>query len=235
MSPRNEALLINEVYPRLRNAAHSIPKIGPEDNDEVLQDTTLMAARMMESAENAGHPITAGNACYYAVKAARTGRRSYYTGRSDAMSPGCQIDGKARHEWLDAEVEFETGDTGTMHDIVGSYGYQGDECDPAEQAARNIDWQSFLESHPPRHRVAISVLLEGGTMREAGKRCGIGDSAALLLKRRIAADLIEYFGEDEIRRLLEGVKPAWESDLEMSRARSPRHDGASQPQTQPVG
>ena len=235
MSPRNEALLINEVYPRLRNAAHSIPKIGHEDTDEVLQDTTLMAARMMESAENAGHPITAGNACFYAVKAARSGRRSYYTGRSDVMSPGCQIDGKARHEWLDAEVEFEAGESSSLHDVISTCGYQGQESDVAEEAARNIDWESFLASHPPRHRVAIEVLLEGGTMREAGKRCGIGDSAALLLKRRIAADLIEYFGEDEIRRLLDGIRPGWASDLQMSRARSHSQEAAFRPQTQPVG
>ena len=77
-----------------------------------------MAARMMDSAEQAGRKFTAGNMAYYAAKAARSGRRSYYTGRSDVMSPGCQIDGKARHEWLDEEIEFEFGDTGTLHDVI---------------------------------------------------------------------------------------------------------------------
>lgn len=76
---------------------------------------------------------------YYAAKAARSGRRSYYTGRSDAMSLGCQIDGKARHEWLDDEVEFEAGEAGTLHDVIAPYGYQGKEPDPAEEAARNLD------------------------------------------------------------------------------------------------
>lgn len=56
-------------------------------------------------------------------------------------------------------------------------------------------------------------------MREAGQRCGIKDSAALVLKRRIAADLVEFFGEDVIRRLLDGTRPGWESDLRMSRER----------------
>lgn len=56
-------------------------------------------------------------------------------------------------------------------------------------------------------------------MREAGKRCGLKDSAALNLKRRIAADLIEFFGEDVIRRLLDGVRPGWESDLCTARDR----------------
>jgi DNA-directed RNA polymerase specialized sigma24 family protein len=214
-----EEMLVSEVVPRLRHAARSIPKVGHEDDEEIIQDATLMAARMMVSADKAGHPITAGNASYYAAKAARSGRRSYYTGRSDVMSPGCQIDGKARHEWLDDEIEIELGDSATLHDVIAPYGYQGQEPDPAEEAARNLDWASFLASHPQRHRIAILVLVEGGTMREAGKRCGLKDSAAMNLKRRIAADLIEFFGDDVIRRLLDGVKPGWESDLRMSRER----------------
>jgi hypothetical protein len=214
-----EEMLVHEVVPRLRNAARTIPKIGHEDDEEITQDATLMAARMMDSAEKAGKKITAGNASYYAAKAARSGRRSYYSGRSDVFSPGCQIDGKARHEWMDAEVEFETGDSGTLHDVITPYYYQGQESDPAEEAARNHDWELFLASHPKRHRTAILVLVGGGTMREAGKRCGLKDSAALVLKRRIAADLIEFFGEDVVRRLLDGIRPDWESDLRMSRER----------------
>jgi hypothetical protein len=63
--------------PRLRHAARTIPKVGHEDDEEIIQDATLMAARMMDSAERAGHPVTAGNVSYYAAKAARSGRRSY--------------------------------------------------------------------------------------------------------------------------------------------------------------
>jgi hypothetical protein len=56
-------------------------------------------------------------------------------------------------------------------------------------------------------------------MREAGKRCGLKDSAALKLKRRIAADLVEFFGDDVIRRLLDGRRPAWDAGLQASRHR----------------
>jgi hypothetical protein len=93
------------------------------------------------------------------------------------------------------------------------------EADPAEEAGRNLDWQAFLAVHPLRHRLAILVLIDGGTMREAGKRCGLRDSAALNLRRRIAADLIEFFGEEEIRRLLNGRMPAWEAGWQASRHR----------------
>jgi hypothetical protein len=220
MSPMLDCMLVNEVVPRLRNAARSIPKVGHEDDEEIVADATLMAVRMMDAAEKARKTFTAGNMSYYAAKAARSGRRSYYTGRSDVMSPGCQIDGNARHDWLDREVEFETGDSGTLHDVVQPLEFDGQESDPAEDAARNLDWESFLSAHPPRHRTAILVLVEGGTMREAGKRCGLKDSAALNLKRRIAADLLAFFGEEVIRRLLEGVKPSWVSDLRSVRERN---------------
>jgi hypothetical protein len=60
-------------------------------------------------------------------------------------------------------------------------------------------------------------------MREAGKRCGLKDSAALMLKRRIAADLIAFLGEDVIRRVLDGVRPGWESDLRSVRERHSCH------------
>jgi len=212
-------MLVNEVVPRLRSTAHSIPKIGCEDDQEITQDATLVAARMMESAEKSGHKFTAGNIAYYAARAARAGRRSYYTGRCDVMSPGCQIDGRARHESLDQEVEFELGEPGSLHDVITPFGTDDRESDPAEEAARNLDWDSFLASHPPRHRLAILVLVEGGTMREAGKRCGIRDSAALKLKRKIASDLTEFFGLDVIRRLLDGIRPGWESDLQTVRQR----------------
>jgi hypothetical protein len=218
-----DEMLVNEVVPRLRKSVHTVPKVGHEDDEEIVQDCTLQAARMMDSAERAGQRFTAGNMAWYADKAARSGRRSYYTGRSDAMSPGCQIDGKARHEWLDDEIELEFGDVGTLHDVIATSDYQGQEPDPAEAAARNLDWAAFLASHPPRYRIAILVLVEGGTMREAGKRCGLKDSAALNLKRRIAADLIAFFGEEVIRRLLDGVRPGWESDLRTVRERHACH------------
>ena len=236
MNAMMKEMLVTEVVPRLRNAARFIPKVGSENDEEIVQDATLMAARLMISADKAGHPITAGNASYYAAKAARSGRRSYYTGRSDVLHPGCQLDGNARFDWLDREVEFETGDVGSLHDCVTSDAYQGQESDPSEEAARNLDWQAFLARSPERYRIAVDVLLSGGTMREAGKQCGIGDSAALMLKRRIGADLLEFFGEDTIRRLLHGVAPSWESDLRMSRDRSHQSHGDSfRPQAQPIG
>jgi DNA-directed RNA polymerase specialized sigma24 family protein len=219
MSPMMGEMLVKDVMPRLRAVARSIPKIGCEDDEEIVQDATLMAARMMDSAEKDGQKFSGGNIAYYATRAARSGRRSYYSGNCDVMSARCQFQGKARHELLDDDIEFEDGEPGTLHDIIAPFGRDDRESDPGEEAARNLDWESFLASHPPRHRIAILVLVEGGTMREAGKHCGLKDSAAANLKRRIADDLIEFFGLDVIRRLLGGKRPDWESELRMTRER----------------
>jgi len=147
------------------------------------------------------------------------------------FSPGCQIDGRARHESLDEEIELESTEVGTLHDVIVPF--NGQECDPAEEAARNLDWAEFLAMHPPRHRVAILVLADGGTMREAGERCGLRDTAAHNLKRRIAADLVEFFGLDVIRRILDGICPGWKADLQMVRQRHLCHAGGRQEGARP--
>jgi hypothetical protein len=234
MSPHAKQMLVNDVVPRLRAGAHKVAKIGHEDDEEIIQDSTLMAARMIDSAEKNGRDFTAGNIAYYTNKAARSGRRSGYSGRSDVSSPGCQLDGKAKHDSLDDEITSVTGESGSLHDIIGVYGDVGKESDPAEEAARNLDWEAFLATHSDRHRTAIIVLVNGGTMREAGKQCGIKDSAARNLKMRIAEDLIEFFGADVIRRLLDGVCPDWTSNLRASRERHlsrASHSGVANPLT----
>ena len=85
---------------------------------------------------------------------------------------------------------------------------------------RNIDWEEFLALHPPRYRIAVLVLAGGGTMREAGRSCGIGDSAACQLRKSLRAALQEHFGAEMIANLLSGgVRSSWESELRASRER----------------
>jgi len=219
MSPEAGSMLINEVVPRLRAAASYVPATGHEDAEEILADMTANAAKMMDSAEKAGKKFTPGNIAWFASRAARTGRRSTGSSRTDVMSPGTQLDDLVRHEHLDAEFilrdeSFEGPDT--PHEIVWTDGHAG--CtDPSEEAGRNLDWLAFLAGHPPRYRVAILVLAGGGTMREAGRLCGIGDSAAALLKKKLAEDLLAFFGTEVIAHLLRGSRPAWEPDLRASR------------------
>ena len=180
MSPETGTMLVEEVVPRLRAAVCAVPKTGADDEEELLADMTANAAKMIDSADKAGTKFSAGNIAYFASRAARGGRRSTGSNRTDVHSPGAQLDGRVRHEPLDAEFtlrdeNFDGPDT--PHEIVWGGGHAV--CtDPAEEAGRNLDWREFLAVQPQRQRVAILVLARGGTMREAGRLCGIGDSAA---------------------------------------------------------
>jgi len=216
MSPEMGSMLVNDVVPRLRAAAPHVPATGHEDAGEILADMTANAAKMMDSAERAGKKFTGGNIAYFASRAARGGRRSTGSNRTDVMSPGAQLDGLVHHEHLDAE--FALGDESfdgpdTPHDVV----WAGGCADPSEEAGRNLDWLAFIAGRPRSQRVAILVLARGGTMREAGRKCGIGDSAASLLKKRLEQAIVEFFGIDGIVHMLGGSRPVWEPDLRASR------------------
>jgi len=235
-------VLINDVVPRLRAAASSVPVVGHEDREEILADMTATAAAMIDSAERAGKKFSAGNIAFYASRAARTGRRSTGTSRVDAMAPAALIRGRVRHEHLDGDPGRDSDAEGAcarvcecvpaapaLHDIAWDESASLP-TDPSEEAARNLDWAAFIAGRSPRFRMAILVLARGGTMREAGRLCGIGDSAARLLRKRLAAAVLEFFGAEVVERLIGGALPAWVDDLRTNRERharrrqQPRHE-----------
>jgi hypothetical protein len=148
----------------------------------------------------------------------------------EEVAAGAQLDSNVRHEHLDGDPNGEDRQPGPdgsntpvgLHEIIWA-GTHAIPTDPSDEAARNIDWQEFLASHHPRYRIVITILARGGTMREASRCFGISDSAASSLKRRLASDLLEHFGDEVIRRLLQGSRPGWEPDLRASREKHACH------------
>jgi hypothetical protein len=52
MSPDNEYLLLHDVAPRLRSAIRiAVAHVGSEDDTELLQEGTLMAAKILSNAD----------------------------------------------------------------------------------------------------------------------------------------------------------------------------------------
>ena len=239
MSPQMGDMLVRDVVPRLRAAASSVPAIGHEDREELVADMTANAAKMIDSAERAGKKFSGSNIAFYTTRAARSGRRSTGSSRSDALSPGAQLDGTVRLDHLDGAPDTGAsarmgangdGDGGDgLHDIVWPNG--DNSTDPSEEAARNLDWEAFLATCPRGQRIAILVLAGGGTMREAGRLCGIGDSAARNLRLRIGAALVEFFGAPTVDRLMTGPQPAWASDLRAGRRHACTPTGRRDPTT----
>ena len=79
MSPKAGFVLQEEIYPRLCSA---IPKsvcfVGAEDAEELIQDATAMAARMIDRVESQGKlgRVSASNIAYYTIQHAKSGRRA---------------------------------------------------------------------------------------------------------------------------------------------------------------
>ena len=86
MSPQAGWILQEEVVPRLKS---SIPRnvscVGAEDAEELVQDATAIAAKMLHNVELAGRQVTPGSIAYYSLQLVKSGRRS--TGSSIASSP----------------------------------------------------------------------------------------------------------------------------------------------------
>ena len=116
-------LLCTEIVPRIRSAVPAaVNFVGCEDAEEVIQDGTALAAKMMHNAEHAGKKvtrsatgrhgeITAGNVAYYAIQHVKSGRRSVGYSRADVMATATQLSGRTRLNSLDDVVasDEETG------------------------------------------------------------------------------------------------------------------------------
>jgi len=76
MTPSTEHLLLREVQPRLRNAIHTVPAVGSDDPEELLQDGLVIALLLLNGTRRSGKKVTAANVAYYTAKHLRSGRRS---------------------------------------------------------------------------------------------------------------------------------------------------------------
>jgi hypothetical protein len=143
LSPQAGCLLVEHIAPRLRITSRCLPQVGADDAEEMYQDGIAIAAKMLDSAERNGKKVTAGNIAWYTTKQLASGRRSTYGGRADALSPAAQLDGRSQLTSLQQEAthDQETGEAMAIPvlDLLADTAE-----DPAQAAARNLDWEQFL-------------------------------------------------------------------------------------------
>ena len=214
MSPQAGWILQEEVVPRLRaSIPRNVHYVGSEDAEELIQDGTAIAAKMLHSAELAGKTVTAGNIAYYALQLIRSGRRSTGSSVVDVMAPGTQLNGHARLNSLDEPVADQTSGEGfTFNDVLAS-----DQEDPATIAGRNLDWQSLLTRLTAREKAMVTYLLEGKTVSDVAWALRVSRSAMQQCKERLVHLIREFMGRDilvEVLRL-----PGWKDNLNASRQR----------------
>ena len=227
MSPQAGSLLQDQIVPRLQSAIpYNVSPIGCEDVEELVQDGTALAAKMMHNAELNGKRVTksatgqrgeisAGNIAYYCIVKLRTGQRSNGFVTADVYGSGTQLNGRTRLNSLDEVVasdEESGGEIFLLHDVLAS-----DQEDPATKATRRLDWDEFMAGLSNRERVAIEFLVEGKTLRNAAKVLRTSDSTMQSSKRDLRVKILEFMGIDilaEVQR-----EPGWKDGIDATRER----------------
>ena len=149
---------MDQIEPRLRAIVPYIRPVGAEDAEELLQDSLLVAAKMLHDLEERGKEVTPGNVAYYTILHMKSGRRSYSAGRTDVMGSGTQLDGLSSVLSVEeaAGVDFETGEEIALGDMLA-----GNADDPAMAAGRFVDWSEFLDTHNPRYEAMVCDFAQG--------------------------------------------------------------------------
>ncbi len=233
MSPHAGVLLCTEVVPRIRSAVPAaVNCVGCEDAQELIQDGTAMAAKMIHNAEQAGKKVTraasnrgnkgkaagqvtAGNVAYFVIVKLRNGCRSGGMVTGDVYGAGTQIQGRTRLTSLDdvaARDEESGGEIFQFHDVLAD-----EQEDPATKATRKMDWETFMAGLSDRERVAIEFMVEGRSLRDAAHVLRVSDSTMQSSKRDLRVKILEFMGVGilvDIQR-----RPQWKQNLETIRER----------------
>jgi hypothetical protein len=105
MSPQAGWILQEEVVPRLRSAIPQVVSfVGCEDAQELIQDATALAAKLLHNVEQAKKKVTSGNIAYYTIQHIKSGRRSTGSSVADVYGTGTQLNGRSRFTSLDDDT-----------------------------------------------------------------------------------------------------------------------------------
>jgi len=223
MSPQAGWILQEEVVPRLRSAIpRNVNCVGAEDPQELVQDATVMAARMIDRVEQQGKlgKVTASNIAYYTIQHCKSGRRAGGSSRVDVMATATQLNGTTRlHSLNEVVAEDESGfEIFELQDVISH-----DHEDPAMIAARNLDWQALLARLTQRERAIVVYLLEGRTVSDVATAFKLDRSTLQQSKYRLAGLILEFMGVDVLSDLARA--PGWRIDLDCEReAQACRND-----------
>jgi hypothetical protein len=215
MSPQAGFVLLQHVVPRLKSTIpHAVRMVGSEDAEELLQDATAIAAKLIHSAEEAQKQVTPGNIAYYTLQIVKSGRRSTGSSATDVMQPGTQLQGRSHLVSLDEPVsESADNEAFTLHDALAS-----EHEDPAVRAARKLDWEAFIETQPARNRAILRCAATGEPLTKVAKAHRVSRSTLQDNKNALAAEIKGFMGEDilqECARL-----PLWRDSLAADREKS---------------
>ena len=94
MSPSAGIVLLQQIVPLIAGAIArgAVKPVGCEDHQELQAEGQAMAATMLDRLERKGRVVPPQSIAYYTLQAMKSGRRSGYSGRMDAMCPAASLD-----------------------------------------------------------------------------------------------------------------------------------------------
>ena len=213
MNPSIEELLLQEVQPRLRNAiAHTIPRVGSDDEAELVQDGLVIALGLLDSTRRSLKKVTAANVAFYTIKYLRSGRRSTGYRKADAMHPAAGLNGRCRvHSFEErAAIDRSTDEPLTLGEILPAR-----DDDPATAASRRLDWEKLIQQLDEITKAVLMCLANCEELTGLVKRIRKSRSTIQNHKDRLACLVKEHLGEDILRQIQE--QPGWHNDMRVTR------------------
>jgi hypothetical protein len=213
MSPQAGWILQEEIVPRLRSAIpRNVNQIGSEDAEELIQDATVMAAKMLDRTERQGKTVTPGNIAYYTILHMKSGRRSIGSSNSDVLGTGTQLNGRSTTTSFDEPVHEETelGEEFTVNDVLSL-----DDEDPGQKACRKIDWEELLGSLTKRQQLLVECMLAGKNRVQAARSIGVSSWTINYDRTGLAQKILEFMGADIL--VMIAKIPGWKNNLNAER------------------
>lgn len=192
MSPAAQELFMSQIAPILMAAVpRVVVPVGSEDPDELVQDALVAACEAVHRLEQRGKQIIPRSVAYYTIQRLKTGRRSTGAGRTDVMSPGCQLDGNAKVASLDEPVSARDGEHDlTLGDVIASR-----KDDPSQLAVRNADWTGFMALLEAPQQFIVRSIAEGESVNHQAAQLRVCPSAVTQRRQTIAKRVRQYWGD----------------------------------------
>jgi hypothetical protein len=224
MSPHASWLLVNEIIPRIAAVVpRCVSHVGTEDTEEIVQDASAMAARMLMNAEANAKKVTPGNIAFYTLQHMKSGRRFAGNSIADVLGTATQLNGRSHVVSFDEEMDAsEHDDSFTLH-----HAFTDPTEDPATTAARKMDWEMFMAMQDECDRAILRCAAEGEAIGPVGRRFGLGATSIQNRKRQLAIAVREFMGENIMAEA--GRQPQWKEQLMTRRQKfqASRHQPAA--------
>lgn len=205
MSPAVQHLFLSRIAPILVAAVpRVVVPVGAEDADELVQDALVTACKAVRQLEQTGKRIIPRSVAYYTLQRLKSGRRSTGAGRTDVMSPGCQLDGNASLASLEdpVHVSDEHNEDFSLGDLLA-----GRKDDPSQVAVRNTDWKEFMALLDAPQRYIVRATAEGESCMSQAAQLRVSPSAITQRKDTIAKRARALWGDGVLADVQ--VLPLW--------------------------